>query len=666
MRFIFLNFLLIFLLSGCAGIKFLSEESTKDLYSEEFLKQIRSIKKSYRISNPQLALNRLKRMDENKLQPAEKALRRNHMGVIYFSQQKYEQAIFNFELALGNSKQDKKLTAQIYLNTAGSYFKLSQIKKSFTIIEEIEQKRLDKKEQTKYYLLRYNLSKEIGKDRDSLISLIYFLSNNTTIIELKNNPYFQHLVAAFFKLTNTEKVRLLEEFEDANFLCTTYLGYLEVEKLYYTGKKDSAKDLLEWVNERSKKHTDITELVDNFFFKIINYAKINSKAIGIVTPLTGAKSKFGKRALLGINIALEKIQSTLKDDEKYKLFIKDSKGSGAVGAFSVKELIDKHHVGAIIGGLFSTEANKEYIEAKKHGVLFISLSQIYLPKEQKDHLLIEIPGSIESQVNKLFSDEIIKNFGNRAAIIYPKSVRGDAYIHEFWRKAKQNEVEVTGVLSYEKNKTDYRDPVKNLLGLKFKRERQEELDLLSEIHSLEKNTSTRRIQTLKPLVEFDWVFIPAFPKEALQILPSFTYYDAFKINFVGGPSWRSKTLSKENYKLGKLHFIGDFLEENENSFSTEFIRKFNRRPRTIEMRGFDALKIITNINTDNNFTSRDELDIFMRKQKIITGITGQWELNEGIWLKEMNTLSMRRGKITKLTYNPEENSEKSELSNTKK
>ena len=662
MRQVFLSFILLSFFISCSGIKFLSETSMSDLYTDKFLEQIKEIKKMYKNGDGKFALNRLKKMKTNELLPCEKGLRRNLIGVILFSKGQYEQAIYNFDLAISTSRLDKSLSAQIYLNMASSYFKLGLMEKAYNVLDKINHERLSKFEIPKFYLLKYNLAKEMGKSRDELISLMSYLSFKKSINELKNDSHFQYLISGFFKLSRTEKIRFLEEFEDKDSLCTAYLGYLEVEKLYYNGNKNAAKDLLQWVHVKSKPHQEMIELVDNFFFRIANYSKINTSSIGIVLPLSGRKKKYGNRALLGLDNALISINKNL-NNKKFKLYIKDSKGSGAVGAFSVKRLIDDHKVSAIIGGLFSTEATKEYLEAKKHGVFFISLSQIYLPKDQKDHLLLEIPGSVESQVDKLFSESVLESFGKRTAIIYPKSDRGQAYVNEFWRKAKIHSVDVTGVLSYEKNITDFRDPVKNLLGLKFIRERQEELDIYKEIHSLEKHTSTRRIQTLKPQLEFDWVFIPAFPKEALQIIPSFSYYDAFKLNFIGDPSWRSSTLARESSKLGKLYFIGDDLETQDESFAHNFMKIYKRKPKLIEMRSFDAFRLINSLIGDEDFASRDELDIFIKKQTSLSGITGTWFLNDDVWIKNLTALMLKRGRIQKLI--PPSKSEENENDSNK-
>ena len=629
---------IIILLTGCGGISFLKVDPA-DLYSEEFLKQIQLVKEQYKRGEADQALTLLKGINEETLASAEKSFRRNLIGVILFSKKNYEQAIYNFELALSISKQDYSLTAQVYLNLASCYFKLGLMEKAYGTLDLVEVEYLNKADAQKNHLLRFELAKELDKEEDRLKSLVLYLSSETKLNDLKNNRYFEYLVNSFFKLNKRGKVRFLEEFEENQFLCISYLGYLEIEKLYYGGYKDDAKDLLEWVQKRSGNDQEIQDLLGNFVFRIGNFLQMDSKAIGIILPLSGGKKNFGKRALLGIDTAI------ISNQENHQLHIKDSQGSGAVGAFRVRELIENYHVSAIIGGLFSQEATKEYLEAKKYGVLFISLSQVYLPKNRKDHLLIEVPGSIESQMNRLFAEDMLNKFGRRSAIVYPKSERGDAYIDEFWRKAQLANVEVTGVLSYDKSQTDYRGPIKNLLGLEFTRERKEELDLLSEIHSLEKSRSVRRIQTLRPQLDFDWLFVPAFPQEAIQILPSFNYYDAFDLNLIGDPSWRSQSLAKNSSKFGNLFFIGDDVSANDSTFSAEFLQRHKKRPKMIEMRAYDSLQILRSFLGSRSFATRDDFDIYIRNKKIFEGITGKWFLDDGIWIKQLVPLKLRSGRI---------------------
>ncbi len=653
--------IILFAFSSCTGISLLSGGDPSDLYSEKFLTFITSVKDDYKKGQSELALKKLKSYQTETLLPTEKALRRNLIGVINFGGKDYEQAIYNFEMALSSSRLDKNLTAQIHLNLASSYYKMGYLDRAFSTLSIAEFRNLEPAESKKFHKLNFNIANELENPSSAMRSLIWYLSSIDSLSALKSEVMYEKLMGSFFQLEEKQKRRLLQEFEDEPILVVGYLGYLEAEKLYYKGKKEDAKDLLEWVEDRYSSFQEVSLLVANFKFRLENFTKMNPHSIGVILPRTGDKVEFGKRALIGIDNGIRELNNKLKGKPPFEIFVKDSEGSGVVGAYRVKELVEKNYVSVIIGGLFSSEATKEYLEARKHGVFFISLSQIYLPKEEKNHLLLEIPGSVESLIDNLFSEDMLAHFGKNAAAIYPDSERGRAYIDEFWRKAKIHDVKVTNVKTYDKSKTDHRDTIQKLLGLKYKREREEELSIMEDIHSLEKNYSTRRIQNLKPIIDFDWVFIPAFPNEALQIIPSFTYFDAFNLNIIGGPSWRSQALSRESYKLGSLYFVGDDFSIKDNTFVNNFIDRYKMKPRLIEMRAYDAFKVISSVLSDNSPETRDELEMLIRNKENLTGITGTWFLNDGVWLKKMVPLKLRRGKIEQVTLEAKSEETKSTL-----
>ncbi|WP_417335236.1 ABC transporter substrate-binding protein [Halobacteriovorax marinus] len=632
-------------LCSCSGISLLSGSDPSDLYTEKFLTFINAVKEDYKKGQSEIALKKLQGYQTETLLPTEKALRRNLIGVINFGEKNYEQAIYNFGLALSSSRLDKNLTAQIHLNLASSHYKMGYLDRAFSTLSITDFRSLDIQEAKKFHKLNYSIANELEKPSSAMRSLIWFLSSIDSLSALKSEPMYEKLMGSFFQLEENQKRRLLQEFEDEPFLVVGYLGYLEAEKLYYKGKKDEAKDLLEWVDDRYNKFQEISLLVTNFKFRLDNFTKMNPHSIGVILPRSGDKVEFGKRALIGIDNGIRELNNKFEGKPPFEIFVKDSEGSGVVGAYRVKELVEKNYVSVIIGGLFSSEATKEYLEARKHGVFFISLSQIYLPKEEKNHLLLEIPGSVESLVDNLFSPKMLSHFGKKAAVIYPDSDRGRAYVDEFWRKAKIHDVKVTGVKTYDKSKTDHRETIQKLLGLKYKREREEELAIMEDIHALEKNHSMRRIQNLKPIIDFDWVFVPAFPNEALQLIPSFTYYDAFNLNIIGGPSWRSTSMSKESHKLGSLYFVGDDFSIKDNTFINKFIDRYKVRPRLIEIRAYDAFKVISSVLSETSPGTRDELEMLIRNKENLSGITGKWTLNDGVWIKTMVPLKLRRGKI---------------------
>lgn len=643
------------LMSGCSGIKMLSGGDRKDLYSDAFTQQITTIKNYYRRGDSAKALQELQKMNEATLNDSEKSLRRNLIGVIYFGKENYEQAIFNFNQGLSTSEEDPNLKAQIQLNLAGSYYKLQMVEKAFEVLEATDFTKLAPQDIVKFHKLKFRLASELGKDESALRSLIWSLSDKQKISELRLDPSYEQLSSRVRKLDQNTKYRLFEEFEEQSPLVVGYLAYLEAELVYYSGKKDDAKDLIRWVETRFGKFPEIESLTKNFLFKVENYARIDPVTVGVVLPLSGDKKNFGERALFGIDAALRELKKTNPDFPPLKIVVKDSLGSGVVGARQVKELVEKNFAAIIIGGLFSGEATKEFMVAKRRGVFFVSLSQIYLEKEQKDHLLLEVPGSIESQVNQVFSSSLMSQFGKRGAIVFPESKRGEAYLNEFWRKSKMLGVPINGVYSYDPDTKEFRTPIQNLLGLKAPRTRAEEYKVLEEIYSLEGSRSTRRIQTLKPQVDFDWVFIPSFPIEAVQIIPSFTYYDAFNVPVVGGPSWRSRSLSRESYKFRNIYFVGDDVQSISDDLSSSFYKNYGKKLRLIELRSFDSMKIAASLLLESPFSTRDELEAAIRTKNSIKGQTGSWNLVDGVWIKELASLHIRNGKILELTavQNPE-------------
>jgi len=643
-------FLFIVSLAGCGGVSLINR-GTEDLYTKEFVAKIERAKGVYSQGNSEQALSQLDLIKDEMLLPTERAMKRNLMGVIHFSKGDFEQAIFQFNMGLSSSSLDQKLTAQIYLNLASSYFKLGDTENTFSTLLLCDFKRLKGKEYKNYHKLRISVAKELGKTSVVTESLMWLLSDKADLLSLKSSTEFSELVAQYFAMDQSERLRLVKDFPSENVLIAGYLTYLEVEQLHTMAKRDQAEDLLDWIEDQYDSNQELMNLVSNFKSRLQNYSALNQFSIGVVLPLSGKKSVFGKRALAGIDHAVRTYNTINANTEGFvpiQLHIADSEGSAIVGKNLVTDLVENKNVAMIVGGLFSKEAKAEYKVSQRLGTFFISLSQIYSDKMKKDHLLVEIPGSVESQVAVLFSDDFLNTFGKNGAIIYPSSERGYAYMDEFWRKASQKGVEVKNIHSYDKSSTDHRDTVKKLLGLKFKRERQEELDILKELHKLEGATSIRRIQTLKPEIDFDWTFIPSFPKEALQLIPSFGYFDAFNIPLVGDPSWRSNAVSRESFKLGRLYFVDSDVPRSQSDFSKSYMTRYGKKPRLIEVLGYEAFEVANNILRTGNYESRSALEGSLKSLPNLRGLTGTWSLEDNVWIKSMNTMSLYRGKTSKM------------------
>ena len=640
MRFVLLILLVI---SSCTQMRTsrVIDESKISPIAKQKLDEARSLIKS---NQPKLAISKLAELDDNVLSPVEKALKYNLKGVTLFNMAEIEKAILNFEVSEKYAPKDTQLFSQVQLNMASGHFKLGQFNELRDRLNRIDPKQLTPAEVKKYAQLALAYANKVQNHKMIVSSTLLLLSDATTMAEVQNSNMYEALKSSFSKMSEGQKIDLLEEFNSTKNLGVAQLAQIEAEHRYISGDKRGAQDVISWLDSEFRGSDEVKKFVKDFRLRLDNSSRISISDIGLVLPLSGEKKKFGEMALSGIDTGLK----VLGLSDSVKVHTKDSIDSPAQAAQAVLELIREEKVSFIIGGLFPESAKAEYLEARKYGVLFISLSQINLPKEEKNHHLIEVQGSIESQVETLLSEEMIKKFGSRIGVIFPDNEGGKAYVDEIWRKANQKNLQVTSVASFPKNTHDYRNTVQLFLGLKYPRERSEELKILDDVYSLER-TSIRRVQTLPPVLDFDWVFLATYPHEATQMIPTLGYYDANRVKVIGGPSWGSKSLVKEQKNLGTLYFVGDDPQDINQEMLNKFQEIYGKPASLIEVLSLDAMKIgVEALQTVGDVSSRDDFDSKLQSKGALRGLTTEWDYKEGVWIKRMNAMAITRGEIVKM------------------
>lgn len=656
MRVLMMLIILNVLTSSCSGVRVIAQDKkqvdTSHVYSEEFKQKMQPIKDSFRQGKLDNAKSSLLAFSDKGLKPVEIANKKNLLGVISFAKKNYDEAIKHFESALSMGKDDPNLMAQVNLNLGSSYFKINKNEKAYAILSTCDFKLLPENEAKKYHQLHAILAQQLGKKEISTPSLIRALEDKKSIGELRSDPKFIVAEDNFNKLSRSERIRLIEDFQADKSLAVAYLALKEVERSLNAGNDGEYRESFAWLIENFSDFPEIIDQLQPIKARVQNRdEKINPRVIGIALPLTGDRSQLGERALAGIDVMMAELSliGESSPDKKYKLEIKDSQSGAATGVLAVQELIETNKVSMIIGGINPQSATKEYLEAKKFGIPFISLSQVFLPKEEKNHLLIEIPGSIESQVYHLFATNLASKLGRTGALLYPRNELGEAYANEFWRKSQLMSYPITSVVSFDRNGVDFKDPVMNLLGIKYTKEREEELQLVTDISYLERNKNVKRLQNLQPQMDFDWVFVPGLPRDILQLLPNFNYFDAFNTNFVGVPSWRSEIMANEGYRFGNAYFVDEPFSNQESKFTQSFINKYNSPPKLVETLGYDALSLAHSIiESESSIETREELDKALLKKELLRGESGVWNLSEGIWIKKMATFKIKREGIEEI------------------
>jgi hypothetical protein len=451
--------------------------------------------------------------------------------------------------------------------------------------------------------------------------------------ELLGNRYYKILLNKFYSLKTEEQFELLYELHKKNE--SIVVGSLAANLAGHSfgqGEIEKAKQLKEWILDNYPDFAE--EFSSESIAKRSVVESIDLKKIGVILPLTGDKAKFGNKVLKGLTLALKELGS------KYTLVIKDSNNSGSLAAYEAGRLIEIENVALIIGGLYASEAESIFTKANELGATFISLAPIYKEKSFKNSLLVEIPGSVESQINAALDEKTKKVLGRRVALFYPQTELGEAYLSEFWRQAELKRFEVTSVSSFSNNLNDYREPIKNLVGLKFPREREEEFSLWEDIYKT-KYKNIDRIQVLKPIVDFDWIFIPSFPQQAVQIIPSFQYLGVKDVAFMGGPSWRSRTMVARQELLGRIFCVGDLEEVKKEKFRNLYKGTYNSEPKLLETYGYESVHLAESMLSGTKIENRSELIESLNQKTTVTSFLSKWTKVDNLWIREMNI-----GKIT--------------------
>lgn len=635
--------LILLFIASCAQLGPTTKTIDESQISEHTRQKLNEARDLIKQNEAKLAISKLAELNDNELTDVEKALKYNLKGVTLFNMGEIEKSILNFEVSEKYAPKDTHLYNQVQLNMASGYFKLNQYSELKYRLGRIKRKQLAETEVKKYAQLALAYANKVQDNKLIVSSSLLMLDDAKTLSEVQNSPLYEQLKKSFETLSQREKIEILEDFNDSKNLGVAQIAQLEADARYISGDKSGAKDVLAWLRSEYKDNAEVKNFVKEFELRLENADRISINDIGLVLPLSGDKANFGQKALSGIDTGLQVIGL-----ENVKVHTKDDQDSPAQGAQAVLELIREDRVSMIIGGLFPESAKAEYLEARKYGVLYISLSPINLPKEEKNHHLIEVQGSVESQVETLLSENMIKKFGTRLGVIFPDNEAGKAYIEEIWRKANLKNVQITSVASFPKNTHDYRDTAQLFLGLKYPRERSEELNILNDVYAHER-TTIRRVQTLPPVLDFDWVFLATYPHEATQLIPTLAYYDANRIKVVGGPSWVSKSLVKEQKNLGTLYFVGDDPKDINVEMLGKFQEIYGKQPSLIEILSLDAMKIGSHaLSLSNGVSSRDEFDNKLKNEGKLKGLTTEWEFKDGLWLKKMNAMAITRGDIVKL------------------
>ena len=316
----FLGLILAIFLIGCADIIPLNTS----YYSSDFLKQIESVNLIYKDGDKASALKKLRSIPDENLNKDEQAKKYNLIGVMLYRNGDLDLALENFYRARQLVNKDPFLTNQIRLNLASLFFKKLQYEKSYAELKKIDLTYVEKKDYNGYHKLSFTLANQMGDSKRAVKSLLYLGDNVKSFSDVEDFSYKEVLIDNFKKMTDSERVYFLDDKASDNPYMIAYLGRMEAMGRLYKGDRTGAEDVVNWLDKKFSNLEEIKTFVTNFRFRIDNFSKINPKSIGLITSLSGKTSRWGKKALMGVNTALAKLS---KKEDLFKIYVKDNQNN---------------------------------------------------------------------------------------------------------------------------------------------------------------------------------------------------------------------------------------------------------------------------------------------------------------------------------------------------
>ncbi len=398
---------------------------------------------------------------------------------------------------------------------------------------------------------------------------------------------------------------------------------------------------------------------------------VTPRKIGALLPLTGKLSKYGKKALQALQLALEiykpgddlggvppKKSTLQRESENWTLVVEDSGEDEATALEGIRKLSEERGVSAIIGPLSSRGIESLGKKADALGVPLLTLSQ-----QPANDAVWAFNGGLtaESQTSEIVRYAMTDLKLKRFAILHPRDRFGEEYARLFWDAVEKQGGEVRGIESYTPGETDFRNVIEKLGGLSWPEARRREIADLerqrSQLNITKRNMKTEKYYSLPPITDFEVVFIADEPRVAAQIIPTFAYRDMEGIKFLGSATWNSPELvaraqgQAEGAAFPDVFYHSDSPESGSlasSKFRTDYRATFNQEPQALDAIAHDAASILKNVLKGlPDGVRRAEIRDRLHNIGEFSGAAGKISSDEaGGWKRKLQILEVHGGKIT--------------------
>ncbi len=395
--------------------------------------------------------------------------------------------------------------------------------------------------------------------------------------------------------------------------------------------------------------------------EVCNLYAAEAVSIGAVLPLSGKFAAFGNKALQGVELALEKHNSTEAGKKRpVRLLIKDSKGLPKVAEKAVSEL-NMDGVDVIVGPILATTADAAAKRAQELKIPIVTMTQ----KEGITGIggWVFRNGMTNAAQAKGLVDYASRQGVKKVAVLYPDNQFGRELTAVFTAEILKLGGEVVASKDYKEGQTDFGPEIKALVGPDFLEKMQayteeKEKEFKEAEKSKAKPTPTPEIEPVeemeRPMPDFDAVFIPDYADRVGLIVPQLAFYDVRDVKLLGISGWNSPKLINmagaflsDDVMIVDGFFSGS-LRPQVMDFVGAYRKTFGEEPGIVEALAYDTMGIVLSLIPDGG-DSRGGIKNTILKIKDYQGVSGNITFSGSDAERSFYYLTVNRGVIEEIT-----------------
>ncbi|MBN2428358.1 MAG: penicillin-binding protein activator [Deltaproteobacteria bacterium] len=399
---------------------------------------------------------------------------------------------------------------------------------------------------------------------------------------------------------------------------------------------------------RSSSHPLTHRKAEEAYLEITGEAWMQ-RSIGVILPLSGRYASFGRLVKRGMEMALQADQENGKG--AVKLIFKDSGADADKASLAVRDLARDGQVVGIVGPIFGSAALNAARQAQQERIPILTLSPRQGLPQVGDYVFRSSLTS-SAQVDAILQHAIVDQGLGTFAVLYPDNKMGRDFVASFLGQVGFMGGEVVASQSYSEKATDFRVPIKLLLGLDPNAPEPEEEP--KEDLAEESAEGLAETDEEGPQLPFEALFIPDYADRVGLLIPQLAYYGVENVQLLGISGWNDPELVKiaGKYVDGAV-FPDGFFVYSPYLFVKDFVDRFQelykQEPSILDAQGFDAANIVLKLFENPQVRTRDDFRDALGRLQNYPGVTGATTFDAfGEAQKVLYLLQVRNGTIEQI------------------